>query len=156
MQSETGFPSSHQLKFDVASKSRLKLAARCPVSGCWPSCNLLFESMPRPNRNVFDKQLRGYSIIGCGSGFTMNSNPKWIRLTLDTPKVIRFAKWISTQIHCESGSGSNNRIRRQTARVASATHACALGSRRRHQRRWNHGCNAIFRPPFACMSCIRR
>jgi len=38
MQSETGFPRSHQLKSYVASKSRLKLAARCPVSGCWPSC----------------------------------------------------------------------------------------------------------------------
>ena len=38
MQSETGFPSSHQLKSYVASKSRLKLAARCLVSGCWPSC----------------------------------------------------------------------------------------------------------------------
>jgi len=38
MQSETGFPSSHQLKSYVASKSRLKLAARCAVSGCWPSC----------------------------------------------------------------------------------------------------------------------
>jgi len=34
MQSETGFPSSHQLKSYVVSKSRLKLAARCPVSGC--------------------------------------------------------------------------------------------------------------------------
>ena len=41
MQSETGFPSSHQLKSYVASKSRLKLAARCPVSGCWPSCSWL-------------------------------------------------------------------------------------------------------------------
>jgi len=38
MQSETGFPSSHQLKSYVASKSRLKLVARCPVSRCWPSC----------------------------------------------------------------------------------------------------------------------
>jgi len=38
MQSETGFPNSHQLKSYVASKSRLKLAARCPVNGCWPSC----------------------------------------------------------------------------------------------------------------------
>jgi len=41
MQSETGFPSSHQLKSYIAFKSRLKLAARaarCPVSGCWPSC----------------------------------------------------------------------------------------------------------------------
>jgi len=32
MQSETGFPSSHQLKFYVASKSRLKLAARAVLS----------------------------------------------------------------------------------------------------------------------------
>jgi len=39
MQSETGFPSSsHQLKSYVTCKSRLKLAARCPVSGYWPSC----------------------------------------------------------------------------------------------------------------------
>ena len=39
IQSETGFPSRHQLNSYVASKSRLKLAARCTVSGCWPSCN---------------------------------------------------------------------------------------------------------------------
>ena len=32
MQSETGFPSSHQLKSCVASKSRLKLAARAVLS----------------------------------------------------------------------------------------------------------------------------
>jgi len=32
MQSETGFPSSHQLKSYVASKSRLKLAARRVLS----------------------------------------------------------------------------------------------------------------------------
>jgi len=32
MQSETGFPSSHQLKSYVASKSRLKLAARDVLS----------------------------------------------------------------------------------------------------------------------------
>jgi len=32
MQSETGFPSSHQLKSSVASKSRLKLAARAVLS----------------------------------------------------------------------------------------------------------------------------
>ena len=32
MQSETGFPSSHQLKPYVASKSRLKLAARAVLS----------------------------------------------------------------------------------------------------------------------------
>jgi len=38
MQSKTGFPSSHQLKSYVSPKFRLKLAAHCPVSGCWPSC----------------------------------------------------------------------------------------------------------------------
>ena len=54
-------------------------------------------------------QIRAYSVIG--SGFTMNLNPKWIRLTLDTPKVIRFAKWIWTEIHCETWSGSDNWIR---------------------------------------------
>jgi len=32
MQPETGFPSSHQLKSYVASKSRLKLAARAVLS----------------------------------------------------------------------------------------------------------------------------
>jgi len=32
MQSETGFPSSHQLKSNVASNSRLKLAARAVLS----------------------------------------------------------------------------------------------------------------------------
>jgi len=32
MQSETGFPSSHQLQYNVASKSRLKLAARAVLS----------------------------------------------------------------------------------------------------------------------------
>ena len=32
MHSETGFPSSHQLKSYVASKSRLKLAARAVLS----------------------------------------------------------------------------------------------------------------------------
>jgi len=38
MQLKTGFPSSHQLKSYVAPKSRLKFAARCPVSSRWPSC----------------------------------------------------------------------------------------------------------------------
>jgi len=32
MQSETGLPSNHQLKYYVASKSRLKLAARAVLS----------------------------------------------------------------------------------------------------------------------------
>jgi len=41
MQSETVFPSTHQLKSYVTFKSRLKLAARAVLSagaGCWPSC----------------------------------------------------------------------------------------------------------------------
>ena len=38
MQSKTGFPSSCQLQSYVTRKSRLKFAARYPVSGCWPSC----------------------------------------------------------------------------------------------------------------------
>jgi len=45
MQSKTGFPSSHQLKSYVAAKSRLKLAARCPVSGCWPSCSYWYHRL---------------------------------------------------------------------------------------------------------------
>jgi len=46
MQSETGFPSSHQLKSYVAYKSRLKLAARTVLSAdagllviLRPTCN---------------------------------------------------------------------------------------------------------------------
>jgi len=38
MQSETGFPSSDQLKSYVASKSRLKLAARAVLSADAGSC----------------------------------------------------------------------------------------------------------------------
>ena len=38
MQSKMSFPSSHQLKYYVAPKSRLKFATRFPVSSCWPSC----------------------------------------------------------------------------------------------------------------------
>jgi len=52
MQSETGFPSSHQLKSYVASKSRLNLAARCPVSGCWPSCYKVFSQSPKNLRQL--------------------------------------------------------------------------------------------------------
>jgi len=42
MQSKTGFPSSHQ--FLRHPKSRSKFAARCPVSGCWPSVTILLSS----------------------------------------------------------------------------------------------------------------
>ena len=44
MQSKMGFPSSHQLKSYIANKSCLKLSARCPVSGCWPSCLYWLQS----------------------------------------------------------------------------------------------------------------
>jgi len=69
-------------------------------------------------------KLRAYLIIGSRSGFTMNLNPKWIRLTLDTPKVIRFAKWIWNQIHRESGSGSDNQIRPKGAILTEQTCLC--------------------------------
>ena len=42
MQSETGFPSSHQLKSYVASKSRLKLAARARYISCQRMLAFLF------------------------------------------------------------------------------------------------------------------
>ena len=38
VQSEMGFPSSHQLKSFVASVPPEIGGAHCPVSGCWPSC----------------------------------------------------------------------------------------------------------------------
>jgi len=52
MQSETGFPSSHLLKSYVASKSRLKLAARAVLSAdagllVRPSCTFLDVSTRR-------------------------------------------------------------------------------------------------------------
>ena len=52
MQSETGFPSSHQLKSYVASKSRLKLAARAVLSAdagllVWPG----HENISSVNKN---------------------------------------------------------------------------------------------------------
>jgi len=71
--------------------------------------------------------LRGYLIIGSGSGFTMNSNTKWIRLTLDTPKVIRFAKWIWTEIHCESWSRSDNWIAPKDILSLCVTHCIVAG-----------------------------
>jgi len=45
MQSETGFPSSHQLKSYVAYKSRLKLAARAVLSGCQRMLAFLYLSL---------------------------------------------------------------------------------------------------------------
>jgi len=52
MQSETGFPSSHQLKSYVASKSRLKLAARAVLSA---DAGLLVatDRLNRPTRAHF-------------------------------------------------------------------------------------------------------
>ena len=62
-QTETGFPSSHQLKSYVASKSRLKLAARavlsadagplvCSVTESQPSCKV-DESVSVAERLIF-------------------------------------------------------------------------------------------------------
>jgi len=66
MQSETGFPSSHQLKSYVASKSRLKLAARAVLSAdagllvqcCWResvSC-LLYYCKVLPMSYIIDQR----------------------------------------------------------------------------------------------------
>jgi len=44
MQLKMRFRSSHQLKSYVAPKSRLKFAARCPVSSWWPSCSHIHTS----------------------------------------------------------------------------------------------------------------
>jgi len=49
MQSETGFPSSHQLKSYVASKSRLKLAARAVLSA---DAGLLVKQCPQGDHKV--------------------------------------------------------------------------------------------------------
>ena len=59
--------------------------SRCCVKGSWvwtSATNRLFSKLSDHRVG----SLKGYSIIGSWSGFTMNSNPKWIRLTLDTPK----------------------------------------------------------------------
>ena len=49
MQSEMGFPSSHQLKSYVASKSRLKLAARAVLSA---NAGLLVDFCRTPLKHV--------------------------------------------------------------------------------------------------------
>jgi len=56
MQSKTGFPSSHQLKSYVAPKSRLKLSARCPASGCWPSCLKVSSNSLIQTCSLFDSE----------------------------------------------------------------------------------------------------
>ena len=53
MQSETCFPSSHQLKSYVASKSRLKLAARAVLSA---DAGLLVTSGIRPSTHRLNRQ----------------------------------------------------------------------------------------------------
>jgi len=59
MQSETGFPSSHQLKSYVASKSRLKLAARAVLSA---DAGLLVRDHPGelvPEENLWTLWCKG-------------------------------------------------------------------------------------------------
>jgi len=56
MQSETGFPSSHQLKSYVAFKSRLKLAARAVLSadaGLLVHCFSPLPVLPSSNTVIF-------------------------------------------------------------------------------------------------------
>jgi len=70
MQSETGFPSSHQLKSYVAYKSCLKLAAHAVLSADAGLLVYIVTSDRRFDAIIVD------SIIGSGSGFTMNLNPE--------------------------------------------------------------------------------
>jgi len=65
MQSETGFPSSHQLKSHVAYKSRLKLAARAVLSadaGLLVSHVTLTECELRVATNLEDLEYSGISL----------------------------------------------------------------------------------------------
>ena len=60
MQSETGFPSSHQLKSYVASMSRLKLAARAVLSadaGLLVTVGINSKSFPWPVDSLYSKML---------------------------------------------------------------------------------------------------
>jgi len=66
MQSETGFPSSHQLKSYVASKSRLKLAARALLSA---DAGLLVEICERTD--IQNKQTYTYE-----DSNTMHHSPR--------------------------------------------------------------------------------
>jgi len=58
MQSETFFPSSHQLKCYVASKSRLKLAARAVLSA---DAGLLFQS--QISHDKFTSEITGTLLV---------------------------------------------------------------------------------------------
>jgi len=58
MQSETGFPSSHQLKSYVASKSRLKLAPRAVLSA---DAGLLVQSFVATGI-ALSRQLSGWEL----------------------------------------------------------------------------------------------
>jgi len=67
MQSETGFPSSHQLKSYIAFKSRLKLAARAVLSADagllvlsnGANCTLLCAAVLTQYRRVTDRLTDG-------------------------------------------------------------------------------------------------
>jgi len=66
VQSETGFPSSHQLKSYVSSKSRLKLAARAVLSADAGLLVKILKGCENINRKVFfgmsKSSLRGHSL----------------------------------------------------------------------------------------------
>jgi len=73
MQSETGFPSSHQLKSYVASKSRLKLAARAVLSAdaglLVPSVNSFFACIIKPDCVVLTNGEFAFRDIMFGYGY---------------------------------------------------------------------------------------
>jgi len=64
MQSETGFPSSHQLKSYVAYKCRLKLAARAVLSA---DAGLLVAIMLGKIVNIVYQLLQYSSLVQCAS-----------------------------------------------------------------------------------------
>ena len=67
MQSETGFPSSHQLKSYVTSKIRLKLAARAVLSA---DAGLLV-----PSSHALDAPLGG-DLVGISSRYSDTENKR--------------------------------------------------------------------------------
>jgi len=82
MQSETGFPSSHQLKSYVASKSRLKLAARAVLSADAGLLVLLGkQSIPYVTSTVTNEKL-----IGINTGLLLIQFIMCLRVCIQSDK----------------------------------------------------------------------
>jgi len=111
MQSETGFPSSHQLKSYVASKSRLKLAARAVLSA---DAGLLVNSPVRSRPHIDDTV---FEIQDGGCHFEKSLN----RHNAATVQRIAMKFGIMTQLILLSRTQSKFRVfktpRRRTAAV---------------------------------------